>query len=79
MNASVSTGQNSPVELRNVPSDLELTGDPTNEVEVRLRASPGIIQRIGPILGVQPVDEASPEVTRALTLESLQGKRIDSY
>ncbi len=38
-----------------------------------------IIQRIGPLLGVQPVDEASPAVVRALTVESLQGKRIDSY
>lgn len=38
-----------------------------------------IIQRIGPILGVQPVDEASPAVTRALTIESMQGKRIESY
>ncbi|MGD9614873.1 MAG: peptidoglycan D,D-transpeptidase FtsI family protein [Alphaproteobacteria bacterium] len=38
-----------------------------------------IIQRIGPILGVQPVDEASPAVVRALTVESLQGKRVESY
>jgi cell division protein FtsI (penicillin-binding protein 3) len=42
-------------------------------------ASSRIIQRIGPILGVQPVDEASPAVVRALTVESLQGKRIESY
>lgn len=42
-------------------------------------ATSRIIQRIGPILGVQPVDEASPAVVRALTVESLQGKRIDSY
>ena len=33
-----------------------------------------IIQRIAPILGVQPVDETSPAVVRALTVESLQGK-----
>ncbi len=39
-------------------------------------ATSRIIQRIGPILGVQPVDEASPAVTRALTIESMQGKRI---
>jgi hypothetical protein len=37
-----------PVELQNFPYDLELTGEPMNVVEVRLRASPGIIQRIGP-------------------------------
>jgi YbbR domain-containing protein len=37
-----------PVELQNFPQDLELTGEPVNAVEVRLRASPGIIQRIGP-------------------------------
>jgi cell division protein FtsI (penicillin-binding protein 3) len=38
-----------------------------------------IIQRIGPLLNVQPVDEASPAVVRALTVDSLQGKRIESY
>jgi YbbR domain-containing protein len=37
-----------PVELQNVPKDLELTGDMVNAIEVRLRASPGIIQRLGP-------------------------------
>src|SRR5262245_19675006 len=36
------------VELQNFPADLELTGEPVNDVEVRLRASPGIIQRLGP-------------------------------
>jgi YbbR domain-containing protein len=36
------------VELQNFPQDLELTGEPVNAVEVRLRASPGIIQRLGP-------------------------------
>ncbi len=38
-----------------------------------------IIQRIAPILGVQPVDEASPAITRALAVESLQGKKIETY
>jgi cell division protein FtsI (penicillin-binding protein 3) len=38
-----------------------------------------IIQRIAPILGVQPVDESAPEVQRALMVESLQGKRIEAY
>ena len=42
-------------------------------------ATSRLVQRIAPILGVQPVDEASPAVMRALTLESLQGKRIESY
>jgi cell division protein FtsI (penicillin-binding protein 3) len=42
-------------------------------------ATSRIIQRIAPILGVAPVDEASPAVTQALTIESMQGKRIESY
>jgi YbbR domain-containing protein len=37
-----------PLELRNFPAQLELTGDPVNSVEVRLRASPGIIHGLGP-------------------------------
>ena len=37
-----------PVELQNFPRGLELTGEPVNAVEVRLRASPGMIQRIVP-------------------------------
>jgi YbbR domain-containing protein len=35
-------------ELQNFPHDLELTGEAVNAVEVRLRASPGVIQRLGP-------------------------------
>ncbi len=42
-------------------------------------ATSRIIGRIAPILGVLPVDEASPAVTRALMIESLQGKRIETY
>ena len=42
-------------------------------------ATSRIIQRIAPILGVAPVDEASPAITQALTIESMQGKRIESY
>jgi cell division protein FtsI (penicillin-binding protein 3) len=42
-------------------------------------ATSRIVQRIAPILGVAPVDEASSAVTQALTIESLQGKRIESY
>src|SRR5271167_219798 len=38
-----------------------------------------IVQRIAPLLSVQPVDETSPEVQRALMVESLQGKRIEAY
>jgi cell division protein FtsI (penicillin-binding protein 3) len=38
-----------------------------------------VIQRIAPLLGVRPVDEASPEVQRALMVESLQGKRLENY
>ncbi|PYQ03618.1 MAG: hypothetical protein DMF83_20625 [Acidobacteria bacterium] len=41
-------GLSVPVELQNFPKDLELTGDPVDTVEVRLRASPGIIQRLSP-------------------------------
>ena len=37
-----------PVELQNVPKDLELTGDTVNAIEVRLRSSPGIIERLAP-------------------------------
>ncbi len=42
-------------------------------------ATSRIIQRIAPLLGVQPVDESSPEVQRALMVESLQGKRVEAY
>jgi hypothetical protein len=41
-------GLSVPLELQNFPTDLEITGDPTNSVEVRLRAAPGIIHRLGP-------------------------------
>ena len=41
-------GVRAPLELQNFPRDLEVTGEPVDAVEVRLRASPGIIQRIGP-------------------------------
>ena len=42
-------------------------------------ATSRIIQRIAPILGVEPVDEASPAITRALMVESLQGRKIEAY
>lgn len=41
-------GLSVPVELQNFPKDLELTGEPVNAVEVRVRASPGVIQQLGP-------------------------------
>jgi cell division protein FtsI (penicillin-binding protein 3) len=37
------------------------------------------IVRIAPLLGVQPVDESSPEIVQALTPESMQGKRVEAY
>jgi cell division protein FtsI (penicillin-binding protein 3) len=42
-------------------------------------ATSRIVQRIAPLLGVQPVDETSPEIRRSLTVESLQGKRLEAY
>jgi hypothetical protein len=41
-------GLSVPVELQNFPKDLELTGEAVTNVEVRLRASPGIIHGLGP-------------------------------
>ena len=37
-----------PVELQSFPRDMELTGDPVSAVEVRVRASPGVIQNLSP-------------------------------
>ncbi len=39
-------GLSAPLELQNFPKDFELTGDLLDSVEVRLRASPGIIHRL---------------------------------
>jgi len=55
-----------PVELQNVPANLEMTGEAVNTVEVRLRASPGIIHAIGP-------SEISAQVDLA---GSAEGERI---
>jgi YbbR domain-containing protein len=41
-------GVSVPVELRNVPRDLEITGDAVNTVDVRVRASPGLINSLEP-------------------------------
>lgn len=37
-----------PLELQNIPRDLEMTGDATDAVEVRVRASAGIIHGLNP-------------------------------
>jgi hypothetical protein len=34
---------------------------------------------MAPLVGVQPVDEASPEIQRALMVDTLQGKRLEAY
>lgn len=41
-------GVSVPVELRNVPRDLEVTGDALNSIDVRLRASPGVMDSLEP-------------------------------
>jgi YbbR domain-containing protein len=45
---TVERGLSVPVELRNFPSDLEITGDLVNSVDVRLRASPGLVESLDP-------------------------------
>jgi cell division protein FtsI (penicillin-binding protein 3) len=42
-------------------------------------ATSRVVQRIAPLLGVEPVDESSPEIQRALAIDTLQGKRIENY
>ena len=42
-------------------------------------ATSRIVQRIAPLLGVAPVDEKSPEITQALQIESLAGRKIEDY
>jgi YbbR domain-containing protein len=41
-------GMNIPLEYRNIPSKLEVVGDTTNTVEVRLRGSSTLIREISP-------------------------------
>jgi cell division protein FtsI (penicillin-binding protein 3) len=38
-----------------------------------------VIQRIAPLLGIEPVDENSPAIVDALRVESLQGRKIENY
>ncbi len=47
-----------PVELRNVPPNLEITGDFINSVDVRLRAPPGLIESLdaGQVLATIDLD-----------------------
>ena len=64
-----------PVELRNVPRDLELTGDPVNSVDVRVRASPGLINSLeaGKLLAtIDLAGAAEGERIVQLTLEAVQ-------
>ena len=62
-------GMSIPVELQNFPKDLELTGDPVDRVEVRLRATPGVIQRLGPgDISAQVDLSAAPEGERIVHL-----------
>src|ERR1700686_3226424 len=44
--ASSEIGLEVPLEYRNIPSQLEITGDMTSTVQVRLRGSPNIIKDI---------------------------------
>ena len=55
-----------PVELRNVPRELELTGDAVNTVDVRVRASPGLIDSLDPGKVLATIDLAG----------ALEGERI---
>ncbi len=55
-------GLSVPVELENIPPGLEITTGATNSVELRVRASPGVIQRLGRsdvsvILDLDGIDE----------------------
>lgn len=54
-------GLSAPVELRNVPRDLELTGDAVNEVDVRVRASPGLINSLDAGKVLATIDLAGAE------------------
>ena len=68
-------GVSVPVELRNVPRDLELTGDPVNAVDVRVRASPGLINSLeaGKVLATIDLAGASEgERIVQLTAERIQ-------
>jgi YbbR domain-containing protein len=58
-----------PVEMRNVPTDLEITGDTVNTVTVRLRASPGLIESLDASQVLAPIDlEGAEEGERIIQL-----------
>jgi hypothetical protein len=54
-------GLSVPVELRNVPRELELTGDAVNAVDVRVRASPGLIDSLDARKVLATIDLAGAE------------------
>ncbi len=54
-------GLSVPVELRNVPRELELTGDAVNVVDVRIRASPGLIDSLDPRKVLATIDLAGTQ------------------
>jgi YbbR domain-containing protein len=54
-------GLSVPVELRNVPRELELTGDAVNAVDVRVRASPGLIDSLDPRKVLATIDLAGTQ------------------
>ena len=62
-------GVTAPVEFRNVPTDLEPTGDLVDSVNVRLRASPGLIESLDPGEVVALIDlEGAEEGERIVQL-----------
>src|SRR6266850_757373 len=46
--ASSEIGLDVPLEYRNIPPQLEITGDMTNTVQVRLRGSVNVVKEISP-------------------------------
>ena len=60
-------GLSVPVELQNVPLDMELTGEPVNTLDVRLRGSRSIIQQLGP-------GQVSAEID---LIDALEGEQIE--
>ena len=68
---TVERGLNVPVELRNLPSDLETTGDLVNSVDVRLRASPGLIESLDTAQVLARIDlEGAQEGEQIVQLEA---------
>jgi YbbR domain-containing protein len=51
-----------PIEFRNIPSDLEVVGDPPDTVDVRLRGSSSLISGLnaGEVVAVLDLDKARP-------------------